>query len=81
MKNEGSLTWCCGPSPGGRSELIRRRAHREAAAGDRDHIEPGGRTDWFSEYGRSIYFRGVPVSFLVDAGDLEADGLQRWFRH
>jgi len=59
--------------------FIDRRAHRETALWDRDHIEPGSGTEHLSENRGGIFFRRVPDPFRIDRGDVESNIPQRRF--
>ena len=59
--------------------LIDRRAHRETAAWDRDHIDPAGGTEPFRKYRGLVFFRRVPDPFRIDGRNVERNSPQRRF--
>ena len=57
--------------------FVSRRAHREAAPRDRDHIETAAGTERFGECCGTIFFRRAAHALLVDSDRRKGDRVQR----
>ena len=54
-------------------QLIDRRAHRETAAWEQDHVEPGAQTEPFGEELGGVFFWRVPHPFGIHRYSVESD--------